>query len=426
MKDEDRTWIAQAQAGSREAFGRLVKKYQAQVYGFIFHLVRNFSDAQDLTQETFLKAYRNLTKFREPGNFPGWLTTIARNECRMWQRKPREDLVPSDLWLNQEGQMPNRVDPLEGRPLTPEEIYERDERARQVLSAVNALSEKNRLIVGLYYIDDLSYRDIGTFLDIPISTVKGRLYKARRQLKEEMLNMVTETFKEHQLPKNFPERVKQLLSYPRPLEIEGHPLANMWEEVRACLPDYELVSSRSEIETVAESFDLLRVPRDDYQTVYVDEDRILRSHMTPTLVRALKGRRPPVKLISVGRVFRDDREDASHYPVFHQIEISCVEEGLASDDAKALVGDLLRSILGPVEVRFTEEHWPFVEAGWSASIAIEGRDQEIFGFGLISEAVLRDVGIDPDRYACIGVGIGLERLAMIKYGIKDIREFWRL
>ena len=420
MIEEDLTWITRTRSGDREAFGELVQKYQAQVYGLAFHMVGNFADAEDLTQEAFVRAYRNLDRFRAPSNFPGWLRTIAANLCRMHLRR-RRDIVP-DPWSGH-GTNPG-IDVIDGSP-TPEEAYEQQELSNRVMDAVRSLSERNRLVVTLYYIDGLSCRDIGDFLEIPASTVKVRLHRARKQLKEEMTAMVAEDLRHHSLPDSFSERIQQLIDRPRPLEIKDHPIRRVWDQVQAYLSDYTAVDG-PEIMSVEDHFDILGIPSDHATrskdaTFYLDDRRVLRSHTTPTLIGELRGRKPPIKLITAGRCFRPDEEDATHSQMFHQIELLWAEEGLGPEDAKALVTGLMCELFGKVKVGFTSMEFDFTDPGWEFHIE---RDevQEVGGLGMITPAVLEPLGINADGIGCVGVGLGLERLAMLMFDIPDIRE----
>jgi len=427
MMEEDLKWVSRVRDGDRDAFGKLVRKYQAQVYGLAVHMVGNFADAEDLTQEAFVQAYRNLDRFRAPNNFPGWLRTIAVNLCRMHLRRRRE--VVSDPWWAPDagGAGDTVLDVVDDRP-TPEEAYEQQELSDRVMDAVRSLSERNRLVVTLYYIDGLSCRDIGDFLEVPASTVKVRLHRARKQLKEEMISMVAEDLRHHSLPETFPERIQRLIDRPRPIEIEDHPLRRVWDQVRAYLHDYTVVDG-PEIMSVEDHFDVLGIPSDhasrgEDATFYLDDHRVLRTHTTPTLIGELRGRKPPVKLLTAGRCFRPDEEDATHSQVFHQIEILWVEEGLGPEDAKALVTGLLRELLGDVEVGFTPAEFPFTDPGWEAHMKRdEVQEVGVGGLGMMTGAVLEPLRIDADQVGCIGVGLGLERLTMLMFGIEDIREF---
>lgn len=418
--EDDRQLIARTLNGDRNAFGRLVERYQAQVYALAFHMVGGFADAEDVVQETFIKAYQHLPRFGGTMNFPAWLRTIALNECRMWLRGQRR-FVPRDPWSESDRREVRDESP------TPEERYEQVELSEQVAQAIHALSEPNRLAVMLYYMDGLSYEEIGQFLEVPVSTVKGRLHKARRQLKEGTLQMVAQELGAHSLPKDFPRKIQALLDRPRPLQHPDHPLTQIWDQVRAALPDYEVVEG-PEILSTTDHFDALLTPSDhpsQKDVYYVDEGHVLRSHTTPVLSMLLRGRTPPLKIVTAGRAFRDGTEDAHHLQVFHQIELAEVGEEVTAQGSMDVVKRVLRHVLGDVEVRFSPATWPFTDPGWEVAVQIEGTWRDVAGMGMMKPGVLQRVGLDPVRVCYFGAGIGIERLAMLKFGIEDIRELWR-
>lgn len=200
---QDTELVIRTLQGDKEAFGKLVDKYQGAVYGLCFHLVGNFADAQDLAQEAFVRAYLDLHQLREPKKFASWLYRVTMNVCKMWMRKRKAEIISLDT-----------VVPVEFISVlpSPQEIVEQEELQIAVRQAIDSLSEKNRLTITLYYMDGLSYQEISDFLSVPITTVKSRLHKARLQLKEELITMVEKTFEEHKLPEDFTEEVLQEVS----------------------------------------------------------------------------------------------------------------------------------------------------------------------------------------------------------------------
>ncbi|MBM3237803.1 sigma-70 family RNA polymerase sigma factor [Candidatus Poribacteria bacterium] len=193
--------ITEVICGNSEAYGLLVHKYQGAVYGLCYHLTGNFADAQDLAQEAFIQAYLSLGQLRRPDCFAGWLRQIAANLCKRWLEKRKNDVISiNDV---------NHEDLITQRPVPrPDEELEKKELHEAVMKAVESLPEHYRLAVTLYYMDGLDYAEIANFLEVPISTVRGRLYKARQLLKGELVKMVSETFEAHKPEKEqFTEEV---------------------------------------------------------------------------------------------------------------------------------------------------------------------------------------------------------------------------
>ena len=155
--------------------------------------------------------------------------------------------------------------------------------------------------------------------------------------------------------------------------------------------------------------------------------RYLRTQMTVTTFKAIKGRRPPVRLLSAGRVFRPcpKGEDARHLRVFHQCDGICVAPGADLATLKATVELVLRAVLGPADTRWRERDFGFAERGLEADVKLRGRWLEVSGCGTLKADTLRKADFQLGRVRGFAWGLGLERLAMVKFGIDDIRKLWK-
>jgi len=201
--EKDSDLVQQTLQGDKDAYGKLVTKYQAAVYGLCFHLVGNFTDAQDLAQEAFVQAYLSLHQLREPDKFASWLYSVTANICKMWLRKRRVEITSLDEVA--------RKAELSSESPSPHEAVAKKEQRLAVQRAIASLSEKNRLAVTLYYMDGLSHKEISEFLDVSVNTLKSRLHRARLQLKEELIAMVEETFEEQKLPGDFSKELLEII-----------------------------------------------------------------------------------------------------------------------------------------------------------------------------------------------------------------------
>jgi RNA polymerase sigma factor (sigma-70 family) len=202
MELTDEVTIKQCLDGNIDVFGLIVEKYQKQVYSICYHIVGNFADAQDLTQDIFIKAYSNLASLREPLRFSSWLRSISINICKRWLQN-RKDYLPLETIAQTDEELLD--DP------SPQEKMETDERYSFVMKAMDSISEKNRLVTVMYYIDDLSYQEIGDFLNLSGATVRSRLHRARKELKGELITMIEDTFKENRLPEGFADKIKSII-----------------------------------------------------------------------------------------------------------------------------------------------------------------------------------------------------------------------
>ncbi|MHC4676563.1 MAG: RNA polymerase sigma factor [Planctomycetota bacterium] len=199
--------------GDKEAYGELVTRYQGQVYGLAHSIVDNWADAQDIAQETFIRAYSNLPQLRDPARFAAWLRRITFSVTMNWLKAFRPGL------FEQFGSLEdiNSLDLPDFTP-GPPEIAERRELAETVLKAVAELPPKYRVPLTMFHLDGLSYQKVADFLDAPIGTIKYWIHRARQMLKpalsayiaEEVNSMVQEVFNQHKLPPEFSRDVWNL------------------------------------------------------------------------------------------------------------------------------------------------------------------------------------------------------------------------
>ncbi len=186
------------------------------------------------------------------------------------------------------------------------------------------------------------------------------------------------------------------------------------------------IETGPEVETDYNNFTALNFPddhpsRDTADTFFVEGGNLLRTHTSPVQIRAMKRRQPPFRFIAPGRVFRHDN-DATHYPMFHQIEGFLVDERVTFSDLKGILYAFARHLMGPdVELRFRAHFFPFTEPSAEMDFSWEGRWLEWGGCGMIHPNVLRNCDIDPERYQGFAFGMGIDRTAMDQFGIPDIR-----
>ncbi len=193
------------------------------------------------------------------------------------------------------------------------------------------------------------------------------------------------------------------------------------------------VASGPEIETEYYNFEALNIgpdhpARDEWDSFYLGDGILLRTHTSPVQIRVMKARKPPVRIICPGRCFRRDNPDATHSPVFHQVELLWVEKGLTFAHLKWVIGEFVRAFFGPgYEMRFSADFFPFTEPSAQVHIRKKGTEKwlEIMGAGMVHPRVLEEVGYDPEEVTGFAFGLGIERMAMLRYGIEDIRLFWQ-
>ena len=187
-----------------------------------------------------------------------------------------------------------------------------------------------------------------------------------------------------------------------------------------------------EIETEEYNFDMLNIKkthpaRQMHDTFYVEnKEYVLRTHTSPVQIRSMLKSKPPIAFTSAGKVYRKD-DDATHLPMFHQVEGIYVDENVTFANLKDLIHKILHDIFGSdVEIRFRPSYFPFTEPSAEVDILSEnGKWLEILGCGIVNPVVLENCNIDSNKYSGLAFGLGVERIAMLKYGVNDIREFYK-
>ncbi len=222
-----------------------------------------------------------------------------------------------------------------------------------------------------------------------------------------------------------------------------HPLSAVLEEIKEIFigMGFDIVEG-PEVEYDYYNFEALNIPkdhpaRDTQDTFYINDNIVLRTQTSPVQVRVMEEQKPPIRVISPGRVYRSDALDATHSPLFHQIEGLVVDKGISFADLKGTLETFIKRLYGEDSVvRFRPHHFPFTEP--SAEVDVQcfnchgegcrlckGEGWiEILGCGMVHPKVLSNCGIDPEVYSGFALGMGLERVVMRRYAIDDIRMFY--
>jgi phenylalanyl-tRNA synthetase alpha chain len=186
----------------------------------------------------------------------------------------------------------------------------------------------------------------------------------------------------------------------------------------------------SEVETDEYNFGRLNMPedhpaRDEQDSFYLGDGRMLRTHCTVVDAHVMAVRTPPMRVLTYGRCYRRDAVDATHMPVFHQVDGFMVGEAITFADLKGVLAAFAREMFGPqTQTRFQPGYFPFTEPSAELAVTFAGRWLELGGCGLFHPRVLEMAGIDPERYSAFAFGLGIDRPAMVRYGIPDIRLLW--
>ncbi len=267
----------------------------------------------------------------------------------------------------------------------------------------------------------------------------GKQINELRAFVEDRLNQLKEKYAQrkvkHKLDVTLPGR--------RPPIGRKHPLTQTMDDIKRFFMGLGFsIADGPEVETDYYNFEALNIPknhpaRDMQDTLYITEEILLRTHTSPVQIRTIKSQQPPVRIIAPGRVYRRDTPDASHSPFFHQVEGLCVDRNISFGDLKAVIQEFARYMFGEdIHVRFRPSFFPFTEPsleydfncvfcrGKGCKVCKYTGWVEISGAGMVDPNVFRAVGYDPEIYTGYAFGMGVDRIAMLRYAIDDIRLFF--
>ncbi|MBT5305685.1 MAG: phenylalanine--tRNA ligase subunit alpha, partial [Candidatus Scalindua sp.] len=222
-----------------------------------------------------------------------------------------------------------------------------------------------------------------------------------------------------------------------------HPLTQTIDEIKGIFKTLCFdIEYGPEVEHEYYNFDALNIPadhpsREDFDTFYLGNKRLLRSQTSTVQIRVMEKKKPPIRMIAPGKVFRPDTVDARHASMFHQIEGLMVDEGVSFSDLKYVLTLFAQSYFGQdIKMRFRPSFFPFTEPsaeidiscslckGKGCSVCSQSGWVEVLGAGMVDPNVFDTVGYDSEKYTGFAFGIGVERLTMLKYGIDNIRLFF--
>jgi len=275
-------------------------------------------------------------------------------------------------------------------------------------------------------------REIGKIVNETKELFNQLLAEAEEEISK---REVREKLEEDKIDVTVPGRIVEI-GYRHPLNIIMEEIKDFFFGMNFSLAD------GPEIEDDYHNFEALNIPkdhpaRDMHDTLFITENILLRTHTSPVQIRTMLSQKPPVKIITMGRCYRRDAVDSTHSPMFHQVEGLLVDKNVSMGDLKGIITAFVKRIFGEDRrVRFRPSFFPFTEpsAEVDVSCGICGGKGcracgytgwlEIMGAGMVDPEVFKAVGYDPSEYTGFAFGMGIERIAMLKYNIDDIRLFY--
>ena len=279
----------------------------------------------------------------------------------------------------------------------------------------------------------------------------GQMVNETREAIEEFLEETKKKLEEKAREEKMKQEVIDVTLPAKKINVgHRHPNTIALEEVERIFVGmgYEVVEG-PEIEYDLYNFEKLNIPanhpaKDEQDTFYINKDIVLRTQTSPVQARIMEQGKLPIRMIAPGRVFRSDEVDATHSPSFHQIEGLVVDKNITFADLKGTLEEFAKQLFGPeTKTKFRPHHFPFTEPSAEVDVScfkcggsgeIEGHSCrfckgsgwiEILGFGMVHPHVFEMCGIDPEEYTGFAFGVGLERIALLKYEIDDMRELYK-
>lgn len=271
--------------------------------------------------------------------------------------------------------------------------------------------------------------------------VIGSLVNKVRDELEKLIQEKEKELKKQELQKRLENEVIDVTEPSKKIDLGSkHPITQIIEEVEEIFlgMGYKIADG-PEVEKATYNFDKLNTPpdhpaRDIQDTFYINEELVLRSQTSPVQARVMENEKPPIKIICPGTVYRSDSVDDTHSPVFHQVEGLVIDKNISMADLKGTLEMFAKKCLGEnTKIRFRPHHFPFTEPSAEADVSCfvcggkgckvcKGEGWiELLGCGMVHPNVLRNCGIDPEEYSGFAFGFGVERIAMAKFGIDDMR-----
>ena len=311
-----------------------------------------------------------------------------------------------------------------------------DQRIDDLLQRARADAKVGEAAVRNRYLDELNgcFKELGKLPKEQKGGAGRKLNAAKSELESLSAGAVARKTQEVRFEDTLPGRA--------PVPGRRHPIYRTWDEIARVFTKLGFeIEYGPEIETEENNFQCLNIPldhpsRDAFDTFYIRGPHLLRSHTSPVQIRGMRRRTPPFRIIAPGKVFRPDDADASHLPSFHQVEGLMVGENVSFAQLKGVLLLFAQEMFGKgTNVRFRPSFFPFTEPSAEVDIscflcsargcpACKGSGwMEILGSGMVHPKVFEAVGYDPERITGFAFGMGVERICMLRHGVKDIRWF---
>ena len=405
--------VARARAGDLEAFESLVRATQRMAYGVARSTLRDGALAQDAVQDAYLIAFRRLADLDDPASFVPWMRRIVVTVSLNLRRARRRTLLC--------------LDDVPDVPVLDEAESSWTEQQRQRLShAVVGLTPEERRWCDRRYHGGWSIARLAADAGVEEVTMRKRLQRVRDKLRKEMEMSEQRDIQADELRADLPARVVELLARPQLTGLPDSPVGKVLGDLRAVFADFEERDLPEVIDMAGAPQSIVKdaLYLDALELHRIDDRRILRYDLTLPLLLSTRFDGRPLRQWTAGKAYRLCQIDAMHLEAFHQAEVFCMDDR-ARLDPWQLTGRVLQAVdalLPGRAVKIVPTQYPMCVQAWELEVEQDGRWSEVIAWGVFTDTIVAHLGGDPARHTAMGIGCGLERLAMLRYGIDDIRK----
>jgi RNA polymerase sigma-70 factor (ECF subfamily) len=405
--------VVRARKGDLEAFGHLVRATQTMAFAVARGVMRDHGLAQDAVQEAYLSAFRRLGDLDEPAAFLSWLRRIVITTAINSRRARRVTLL--------------QLDDAADVPVLDEIETSWTEQQRQRLAgALLKLTADDRRLCDRRYHGQWSTGRLARDAGVDEAAMRKRLQRIRERLRKEIEMSECHAIRPEEIPSDMPGRILELLARPQLTDLPENPVGKVLELLRSVYSDYTEQALPEVVDLAAAERSIAREAMyiEPHELHRVDEGRILRYDLTLPLLLTVRFDGRPLRIFTAGKAYRACQPDPMHLEAFHQAEVFCLDERTRLDPWR-MTGTVLESVhatLPDRQVKIVPTKYAMCSQSWELEVEQDGRWYEVLAWGVFTDKIVEHLGGDPRTHTAIGVGYGLERLAMLRYGIDDARK----
>ena len=407
------TLVIRAKAGDLEAFGRIVAATETMAFAVEVGLLRNAALAQDAVQDAYVIAFRRLADLDEPAAFLSWFRRVVITVAINARRARRQTFLQLD-------------DATEIPVLDDVETSWTDLQRQRLAQAMMTLTGDERRLCDRRYHGGWSTARLAFDAGVDEAAMRKRLQRVRDKLRKEIEMSERKAINMRDMPRDLPARIVELLARPQLTELPENPVGKVLDLLRGIYAGFE----NRELPELVDFAEAERgIGRDALyiepaELHRIEDGRILRYDLTLPLLLNVRFDGAPLRIFTAGKAYRVCQPDAMHLEAFHQAEVFCLDERSRLDiwQILALVLRSVNETMPGRAVQILPTTYPMCSQAWDVNVDDHGRWSEVVACGVFTDRVVAHVGGDPAIHTAVGVGYGLERLAMLRYGIDDIRK----